>query len=65
MSRKRHRYNFNDFDSMHHSRGVYSMTTVATSGCWVTGHTDDSSSVVKRTFVTCAGAGNTSTWSMG
>ena len=35
------------------------------SGCWVTGHIDVSSSVVKRTAVTWAGAGNTSTWSIG
>ena len=61
MLRKRQRYSFSDFDSMQNLSGLYSMTTVAISGCAVTGQMDDTSSLVKRTKVTSAGAGNTST----
>ena len=63
-SRKPHRYSLRLLLSMHHSPGTYSMTTVLRSGCCVTGHTEATSSLVKVTTVTLAGAGNTSTWSM-
>ena len=64
-SRKDHRYSLSDFDSTHQRPGVYSMTRWERSGWLVTGHTEASSSVVKQTLVTSAGAGKHSTWATG
>ena len=63
-SRKPHKYSLRLFDSIQNSFGSYSITTVAISGCCVTGQIDDNSSVVNVTEETCAGAGNTSTCAM-
>ena len=50
---------------MHSSPGSYSMTTREMSGCPVTGHTEVTSSVLNRTWVTVGGAGKDSTCSTG